>query len=165
MNKHLYISKGEENFPGENIKFLMQDGYYFTMSNIYPLPSTVGCSPGVAVKEIYSPSGELLYSGYFSVSSYITIYQNLIGVKDNGYLSNAYYDATREAGTYTLPKNLINEGLYVLKDAQLQSLYSYSESDPIRWDTAVLNQRLRPMINYQTFLEGRNKYALLDNDE
>ena len=68
MNKHLYISKGEENFPGENIKFLMQDGYYFTMSNIYPLPSTVGCSPGVAVKEIYSPSGELLYSGYFSVS-------------------------------------------------------------------------------------------------
>ena len=145
----LRIDKTKEYLNCDEIKFPMQDGYYFTMSNMYPMPLNVGGAPWIAAKEIYSPNGNLIFSGLFPVSSYLTIYKNLIGVKDNGYLSSGIYQALEQDSNYRTPNNLINSGIYRIEAGELNGVLARKDA---YYDQ--FNQRLRPMTKYKNWQEN-----------
>ena len=153
----LSLAKSNEILNCQDIKFPMQDGYYFTMSNMYPMPITIGGAPWIATKNIYSPTDKLIFSGVFPVSSYLTIYKNLIGVKDNDYLSKAVYQALEPRESWQPPENLIDSGVYQLVDGNLKPVladenYYYS----------FLNQRLRPMTGYKNWTDNLQEFTFTE---
>ena len=146
------LYKNEETLSCDGVKFPMQDGYYFTMSNALPLPTHYGGAPWMATKNIYSPNGNLLFSGLFPVSSYLTINKNLIGVKDNNYLSDAIhmgYGIGYTDPDYKTPDSLINSGVYQIVNGTLQPVLASETSY-----YSFLNQRLRPMTKYKNWCEN-----------
>lgn len=141
------LEKIEENFSGfEEIKFPMQDGYYFKIHNVLPMPLNIGGAPWIVTKNIYTPNNTLIFSGIFPFSSYLTIYKNLIGVRDNNYLVHNVYESDLPNDSWQSPQNLINSGVYQLVDGKLNSLLAAKNAF-----YSFLNQRLRPMKNYQNW--------------
>ena len=143
------VIKSNESFECSNIRFPMQDGYYFTMSDAYPLASHMASSPALSKRNVYSPNDELIFSGMFPISARLVIHKDLIGVQDKSYLT--YFSV--EAGhfspnydkDYKLPE-FVGTGLYKLVNGELKAILGGGNIA-----AHILNQRLRPMTDYKNW--------------
>ena len=164
VNPKMSLNKTENFTMAQGIKFPLQDGFYFTAEN-FLTPSYCCSAPWVSKRNIFSPNGNLIFSGYFMWTSKIVICELsstrfLIGVSVGVSSDGSFAQALSATGglddTSGYPEIVLfsgeffAEGLYICENGEMQRI-----DDSIV--NAVLNQRLRPMTNYENWIANKEE--------
>ena len=163
-----YYGKAQWNYVGTTssnnltgLKIPLADGYYFTygkdVSN-----SAILTVPSLCVRNIYTPKGELIFSGYFATSCHLTICQLrpnlfLMGVSNSG--GDFYRVELSDSAWVDVPK-YVYAGLYLCENGNLTPLF-----EPKHGTSAIgrpyeqaqytcVNHCLRKMQKYQKWQDN-----------
>lgn len=137
-----------------SIIYPVQDGYYFKLGAVYSHNTEYYGEPMITSRNIYSPKGNLIYSGYFPTYADLTISQ-LSGGKYLVGVAELYLAAiSHGSGTLQYPDPFIFSGLYILENGVMRDITPYRTGTAGDLYQACLNQRLRPMKNFKNWTDN-----------
>ncbi len=152
----------------KGIKFILQDGYYFYMTDFFSRTGWGGI-PECAKYEIYSPDDKLIFSDWFKTCTYLTIHQlkeglYLVGVgagyQGHKYSYYVFFDKEEqsdiEKDNAVMPQ-VIQPGIYIYNtDNNEDKLIKIDEDyiDESNKSFLCWNQFLRPMKKYKHWWEN-----------
>lgn len=134
-----YIIEEKITKSGTDIKFPLQDNYYFKFDDIHMVKEADRIKEKMLMQRtIFSPNGGEIFTGIFDLWSYITFckfnLKYLLGVRHQGFQSFTT--------KYINNIPILDDGLYLLKrDNTAEKIINGT----------CLNQRLRPMKKYKNW--------------
>ena len=148
----------------KEIKFMLQDGYYFYMTDFWFFTG-YGGYPELAKYEVYSPSDKLIFSDWFKAGTHLAIYELHLGflvgvgrarpgnrasyyeIFDEMYKAYVTTEEIEMAQDRLTMPDFIDEGIYIFREDKFLKIDE--EIDEEIKTSACKNQFFRPMKKYK----------------